>query len=161
MLSQGSIEQDYPSNNIKRFSFRGEFQHWTSQKQKQPPEVFYKKGVLINFTKFTGKQLCQGLFLNKNAGLRPATLFKKRPWHRCFPVNFVKILRTPFLQNTSWRLLLSCEWVRGVDIKDVINKFEISNFWKEIKLQLITNKHFSIVFPICCLLIVLSWIIHC
>ena len=27
---------------------------------------------------------------------RPATLFKKRPWHRCFPVNFVKFLRTPF-----------------------------------------------------------------
>ena len=25
--------------------------------QKQPPEVFYKKDVLRNFTKFTGKQL--------------------------------------------------------------------------------------------------------
>ena len=24
----------------------------------------------------------------------------------CFPVNFAKFLRTPFLQNTSWRLLL-------------------------------------------------------
>ena len=33
--------------------------------QKQPPEVFYKKGVLGNFTKFTGKHLCQGLFFNK------------------------------------------------------------------------------------------------
>ena len=33
--------------------------------QKQPPEVFCKKGVLINFTKFTGKHLCQGLFLIK------------------------------------------------------------------------------------------------
>ena len=28
-----------------------------------------KKGVLKNFTKFTGKHLCQGLFLNKVAGL--------------------------------------------------------------------------------------------
>ena len=27
--------------------------------QKQPPEVFCKKGVLKNFTKFTGKHLCQ------------------------------------------------------------------------------------------------------
>ena len=43
--------------------------------------------------------------LNKNAGLRPATLFKKRLRHRCFPVNFVKFLRTPFSLNTSWRLL--------------------------------------------------------
>ena len=27
------------------------------KKQKQPPEMFYKKGVLKNFTKFTGKHL--------------------------------------------------------------------------------------------------------
>ena len=36
----------------------------------------------------------------------PATLLKKRLWCRCFPVNFVKFLGTPFLQNTSGRLLL-------------------------------------------------------
>ena len=29
--------------------------------QKQSPEVSYKKGVLRNFTKFTGKHLCQSL----------------------------------------------------------------------------------------------------
>ena len=29
-----------------------------------------KKGALKNFTKFTGKHLCQSLFLNKIAGLR-------------------------------------------------------------------------------------------
>ena len=64
------------------------------------------KGVLRNFVKFTGKHLCQSLFFNKVAGVRPATLLKKRLWHRCFPVNFAKFLRTPFLQNTSGRLLL-------------------------------------------------------
>ena len=62
--------------------------------------------VLRNFGKFTGKHLCQSLLLNKVAGLSPATFLKKRLWHRCFPVSFVKSLRTPFLQNTSWRLLL-------------------------------------------------------
>ena len=31
---------------------------------------------------------------------------KKRLWHKHFPVNLVKFLRTPFLQNTSGRLLL-------------------------------------------------------
>ena len=36
----------------------------------------------------------------------PATLLKKSLWHRCFRVNFAKFLRTPFLQNTSGRLLL-------------------------------------------------------
>ena len=29
--------------------------------------------------------------------LRRATLLKKRLWHRCFPVNFAKFLRTTFL----------------------------------------------------------------
>ena len=42
----------------------------SQETQKPPPEVFYKKGVLRNFTKFTGKQLCQSLFFNKVAGLR-------------------------------------------------------------------------------------------
>ena len=54
-----------------------------------------KKVFLKIFAKFTGKHLCQSLFLNKIAGLRPATLLKKRPWHRCFPVSFAKFLRTP------------------------------------------------------------------
>ena len=37
--------------------------------------------------------------------VRSATLFKKRLWYRCFPVNFAKFLRTSFLKNTSGRLL--------------------------------------------------------
>ena len=45
--------------------------------------------------------MCQSLFLNKAASMRPATLLKKRLWHRCIPVNFAKFLRTPILQNTS------------------------------------------------------------
>ena len=60
------------------------------------PEVFCKKGVLRNFAKFAGKHLCQSPFLNKVAGIRPATILKKRFRHRYFPVNFVKFLRTPF-----------------------------------------------------------------
>ena len=37
-----------------------------------------RKGVLRNFAKFIGKHLCQSLFFNKVAGLRSATLLKKR-----------------------------------------------------------------------------------
>ena len=48
-----------------------------------------KKDVLSNFTKFKGKDLCQSLFLNKNADLR----------HRCFPVNFAQFLRTRFYRT--------------------------------------------------------------
>ena len=80
---------------------------YNSHKGSSRPEVFCKEGVLRNFAKFTGKHLRKSLFFNEIAGLRPATLWKKRLWHRSFPVNFAKFLRTPLLQNTSRRLLLS------------------------------------------------------
>ena len=43
--------------------------------QKQPPKVFLK--FKLKFYKIHGKHLCQGLFFNKVAALRPATLLKK------------------------------------------------------------------------------------
>ena len=58
-----------------------------------------KKGVLRDFAKFTGKHLYESLFLNKVIGLEPATLLKKRLWHRCFPVNLAKFLRTLFYRT--------------------------------------------------------------
>ena len=80
--------------------------------QKQPLEVFH--GVLKNFAKFTGKYLCQSPFfksvffnsvypssssnLENNGSLQLFLI--NRLWHRWFPVNFAKFLRTPFLQNT-------------------------------------------------------------
>ena len=59
------------------------------------------KVVLGNFA-------CQRFFFNKVAGIRSATS-KKSIWHRCFPVNFSKFPRTPFLQNTSGQLLLTIQ----------------------------------------------------
>ena len=64
------------------------------------PEVSCKIGGLRNFAKFTEKRLCQSLFFNKVTGLRPATLLKKRFWHRYFPVNFAKISKNPFFYRT-------------------------------------------------------------
>ena len=69
------------------------------------PEVFCRKGVLRNFAKFIGKHLCQSFFFNQVPG-RPANLFRKILWHRCFPVNFAKFLRTPlFTERFQWLLL--------------------------------------------------------
>ena len=51
--------------------------------------------------------MCERHFFNKVAGLRPATLLKKSPWHRCFPVNFAEFLRTPSFTEHLWWLLLS------------------------------------------------------
>ena len=70
------------------------------------PDVFCEKSSFRSFTKCTGKLLCQSLFFNKNADLRPATLLKNRLWHRCFPVNFAKFLRRPFITEHLWWLLL-------------------------------------------------------
>ena len=70
------------------------------------PKMFCKKSILKNFTKFIGKHLCQSLFFNKVAGLRVATVLKKRLWYRCFPVNFAKYLRISFFIEHLWCLLL-------------------------------------------------------
>ena len=56
------------------------------------PEVFCKKGVFRNFTKFTGKHLCQRS--------KDCNFIKNRLRFSCFPLNFAKFLKTPFLQNT-------------------------------------------------------------
>ena len=42
-------------------------------------------------------------YINTVAGW-PATLLKKRPRHKCFPVNFAKFLRTSFFIELLWRL---------------------------------------------------------
>ena len=77
--------------------------------QKQPPELFYKKAVLKNFTKFTGKHLIRSLFFNK---------VKKSSRQRCFPVNFAKFLRTAFLEAV----------VRRFSVKKMFLK--ISRYWQ-------------------------------
>ena len=74
--------------------------------QKQPPDVFCDKSVLRNFAKFTGEHLCQSLFFNKVEGLKPVTLLEKKLGHKCFSVNFAKFLRTPFIIELLWWLLL-------------------------------------------------------
>ena len=79
-------------------------------------KVFCKKGVLGNFTNFIGTHLCQRLSFNKVSGLRPATLLKKSLWHRCFPVNFVKFLRTPFFYRTPPVAASGCSMMYIMDL---------------------------------------------
>ena len=66
--------------------------------------VFFQISFLLIFV--LSSFLCFLFHLATEAGTGPATLLKNRPWHRCLSVNFVKLLRTPFLQNTSGQLLL-------------------------------------------------------
>ena len=65
------------------------------------------KKVFLEISQNSQENTCAKVtFLNKVAALRPVTLLKKRLWHRCFPVNFVKFLRTPLFTEHLWWLLL-------------------------------------------------------
>ena len=67
---------------------------------------YLKNGVLENFTKFTAKHLCQSLFFNQVADVKPSVLLKKWLWRRCFSVNFMTLLRTLFfIEHLRWLLL--------------------------------------------------------
>ena len=66
------------------------------------------KKVFLEILQNSNESTCARVsFFNEAAGQRPPTLFKKRLWHRCFPVNFTKFLRTPFVTEHFWRLLLN------------------------------------------------------
>ena len=73
--------------------------------QKQPPGVFYNKGVLRNFIKFTGKHLCQSLILIKLQA-EAYNFIKKETLGQLLPCEFCEIYKNTSLQNTSGRLLL-------------------------------------------------------
>ena len=67
---------------LKNFQERYVLEHMVSFRTSRP-EVFCKKSVLRNFTKFTGKHLCQGLFFNKVAG---TPFFTEHLWWLFLPL---------------------------------------------------------------------------
>ena len=64
-----------------------------------------KKGVLKSITKFTGKLLCQSLFLIKLQA-QAYNFIKKKTLAQVLFCEFCETLKNTFLQNTSGRLLL-------------------------------------------------------
>ena len=73
--------------------------------------VLFKEGILKNFTIFTEKHLCRSFF------------FKKRLLHRCFPVNIAKFLRTAlFIEHFWWLHLYLLNKVAGLKTSNVIKK---------------------------------------
>ena len=79
-----------------------------SEFQKQPSQVFLRKGVLKICSKYTGEHTFRSvisiqLLLN---------LIEIALWHGCSPVNLLHIFRTNFSKNTSGWLFL--ELIVGV-----------------------------------------------
>ena len=66
------------------------------------PEVFLRKGVLKICSKFTGEHPCQSTISMKLL----CKFIEIALRHGCSSVNSLHIFRTPFLKNTSGRLLL-------------------------------------------------------
>ena len=102
-LNKRYLFQDkiYYLNKIYFCFAKIKFSKHTLYKQKQPPEVFYKKSVLRAFTKFTGKHLCQSLSFNKVAGLSSATFLKKR-LAQVFSCEFYEIFKNNFFTEHFW-----------------------------------------------------------
>ena len=86
---------------------------WLSTKkfQKQPFADVLQNRCSYKFCKIHRRTPVLEPFLNEVTALRSKSLLKKRLQHSGFPVNFVKFLRAPFLQNTSGRLLLNLFFV--------------------------------------------------
>ena len=79
-----------------------------------------KERVLKTFLQIEGETPVFHFF-DKNTGLRPATLIRKRLQQRCFAVNFVNFSRTPFLQNTSRWLLLFVIYLTVSFCKEILH----------------------------------------
>ena len=64
--------------------------------------MFCEKVVRKNISKFTGKHLCQNLFFNKVASLRPAacTFIKKETLAQVFSYEFCEISKNTFSYRT-------------------------------------------------------------
>ena len=69
------------------------------QKQSQFPKGALQKRVLRDFAKFTGKHLCQSLFINKVAGQGQQLYLKRHPG-TSVSCEFWEILKNTFLYRT-------------------------------------------------------------
>ena len=86
--------------------------------------------------KIHGQTRCQSLLLKKVAGLS-LQLYKRRLWHRLFPVNFVKFLRTPFyIEHFWWQLLFLYP-----KHKTLGKDYEQQDIGIDIKTDLVTTIH--------------------
>ena len=115
-----------------KFLFRWMLLECESYIQKQPPEVFYKKGAFWHIVKFVGNHPCQSLFFNKvaswdlqfflNIGSSIGVLLRISRIYRCFPRTSV------FLYKTSGPLLRY-----GCPQKRTLGSEKIFSNWNSFK----------------------------
>ena len=65
------------------------------------------KRVFKEISQNSQENTCAGVSFLIGCRPQPATLLKKRLWHRCFRVDFAKFIRTHFLtEHLQWLLLV-------------------------------------------------------
>ena len=86
--------------------------------QKEPLQVFCKKGALKDIANFTVEHMC--------CRLKAFNFIKKRLQHRCFPGKFAIFFRTPILENI-------CEWLLLFIQNSTFNRWLLS-WWHPTKI---------------------------
>ena len=90
-----------PFNYKPKYHFNGIHSGWTFFRNSHS-EVFLGKDVLKICSKFTREHPCRSVISIKLL----CNFIEITLWHGCSPVNLLHIFKTPFLKNTSERLLL-------------------------------------------------------
>ena len=96
-----------------------------------------KKSYLKNFTKFTGKHLCQSLLFNKVAGLGPATLLKRDAGTGVFKNNcFIEHLQMTLSASTLAQLAKLSQWKKNLLDQILLiwklNYVILKNWWSRL-----------------------------
>ena len=76
-----------------------EFFSLTCSLQKQPPELFYKKGAFRNLAKFTGKHLCQRLDSFNKVARQACNFINKESLAQVFSCEFCEIFKNTFFKE--------------------------------------------------------------
>ena len=105
-----------------------------------------RKVVLRNFAKFTGKHLCESLFLNKVAGLKPqpCNFIKKETLAQVFSCEFCKISKnssfTEHLQTTVSGISKFALFKNSLETLETLQKLSELDFSYSSSIPLTKNK---------------------
>ena len=99
---QGPFENIFPSKFINLIGYSI---HGLLQIRSSPPEVFFGKGVLKIWSKFTGEHPYRSVISIKLQSNFIETTLR----HGCSSMNLLHIFRTPFYKSTYGGLLLASE----------------------------------------------------
>ena len=127
-----NVHPTFPQNKSQDVSFSGpesyaSYAKWLNESQVQENRtiqnfliVIITKLFLLLYIYISMDMLeqAEAVVQRCSVGLRPEVCYfikKERLWHRCFPVNFAKFLRTTFFIEHLWWLLLN-RIMRSIDI---------------------------------------------